>query len=148
MEKLQWRTAAARTRSEARGRGAPLDAALADLAIAGAAGGPWGLSSDRAEASGPLSRWKIEKQFEEVHDLQGAVRAWQDEVNLVWEESAEFPDSVDLAGACREGECCHNLTPRQEHRYASISEELRLLLRHRVLLDDRRFCVSSDMAMR
>ena len=141
VEKRPWREAAARNRSAARGRGAPLDAALADLESAGAAGGPWGLSSDRVEASGPLSRWAIEEQLEEVHDFKGAARAWQDEMNFVWGESAGFPDSVDLAGACREGECCHNLNPRQEHRYAAISEELRLLLRHSGLPDDSRLCV-------
>ena len=99
------------------------------------------MSSDGVEASGPLSRWVIEEPLEEARDFLGATRAWQDEMNFVWEESAVFPDSVDLDTACREGECCHNLNPRQEHRYAAISEELRLLLRHSGLPDDSRLCV-------
>ena len=82
-----------------------------------------------------MHRSHICRTMEET-TLAKVGKAWGVDHSELWEEVDDFPETVDMKEPCKLGECLHELTPRQYHKYEIISQELRLALRHSGLLAD------------
>ena len=141
-DRLEWEESARKCRGEARGRGAPVDEALAVHSEGEIADGPWALSCRRGRLPGawPLSRLSIEKTIEGGGNLASTSKKWQESNDMLWQEDEEFPETSHLREACKQGECLHSLTPEQERSYAVVCEEVRLLMRHSGLPLERPLC--------
>ena len=143
-EKATWNARAKKEREEARGRGALVDQVKAAEEEAEVPMRPWSLSSRRGNMPGdwPLSRLALMATGEKhgTHQKQVALK-WKNSCDILWDADPSFPSTVTIREPCKPGECRHNLTPVQDHRYMVLNHEIKLLLRHHGLPVMRPLCL-------
>ena len=122
---------ATKIRQQARNRRAPVARALDVELATELPGGPWSMSASKDGLPGdwPLNRVRLCEALGRGN-LTTVSKAWDDMNVKVWEEAAEFPETVDMQEPCKVEECLHELTAMQMHRFVTISKELQLALRH------------------
>ena len=89
----------------------------------------------------PLASVAVRRALENS-TLEKASAAWSQANAFITGPLDEFPDTVHQEEPCKLGECLHGLRPEQEHRLNSISQELRLALRHSGLPANAPLCCS------
>ena len=123
----------------------PLDNALSSAEQPEEIGGPWGLAArppdGESTALFPLAPFAV-RQVLDDSTLEEASAAWRKATTFITGPLDEFPETVHQEEPCKLGECLHGLRPVQEHRLNSISQELRLALRHSGLSANGHLCFS------
>ena len=122
---------ARKIRAEAKARGAPVQQVLQHQAEPEVFAGPWSLSATKngLPSEWPLHNAVVERMMKDRTLCQSGDK-WNSEHSKVWGEALEVPYVDDIEEPCKPGECIHALTPVQTHRFATLSEEFRLVLRH------------------
>ena len=130
-EKQPYVDKAAKVRKETKARKAPVARALDEQLATELPGGPWSMSAskDALPGSWPLNRVLLCETLGQG-GLASVATSWDDMKTKVWETAPEFPETVDMQEACKVDECLHAFTPAQAHRFATISKDFQLALRH------------------